>query len=285
MFLQRQVPRQTYSEHLQVFAASSYGRPQINNGNKILLPASALQQLIFIKQNGPMIFKISSTQSQRFTYVGVLEFVAEEGTCIIPDWLFENMNFFPECFVLISLEKSLPLGKLIKIQPHETAFVDLPDPRAILENQFRNYICLTQGETITITFNKNKYMIDIVEVQPKTEKLAVCINEADVEIDFLQPLDYNETPLPNLIKNNSSLGMEQDQQLQQQQQAVFTGKGVRLDGKTGVTQPRKQSEDVKIVSEPYNPRKNKLVNGLRQSEEAQIFMGSCTKVGAQKKQL
>ncbi|CAD8122653.1 unnamed protein product [Paramecium sonneborni] len=279
----RQVPRQTYQEHLQVFGASSYGRPQINNGNKILLPASALQQLIFIKQNGPMIFKISSTHTQRVTYVGVLEFVAEEGTCIIPDWLFENMNFFPECYIIVSLEKNLPLGKLIKIQPHETAFVDLPDPRAILENQLRNYICLTQGETITITFNKIKYMIDIVEVMPKTDKLAVCINEADVEIDFLQPLDYTEAPSQKLIKNNSTLGMEQEQK--QQEQAVFIGKGVRLDGKTQLAQPRKQSEDVKVVSEAYNPRKNKLVNGIRQNEDVQIFMGTSTKVGAQKKQL
>ncbi|CAD8104119.1 unnamed protein product [Paramecium primaurelia] len=283
MFYQKSTHRQTYVEHLTVYSASSYGRPQINNGNKILLPASALQQLIFIKQNGPMIFKIQSTQSQKFTYVGVLEFVAEEGTCIIPDWLFENMNFFDNCWVIISLEQSLPLGKLIKIQPHETAFIDLPDPRAILENQLRNYICLTQGETITITFNKNKYMIDIVSVTPQTDKLAVCINEADVEIDFLQPLDYTEAPPQKLIKTNSTLGVEQEQQ--QQQQSVFTGKGIRLDGKTGVAQPRKQSEDVKIVAEPYNPKKNKLVNGIRQTEEVQLFKGTCTKVGAQRKQL
>ncbi|CAK70230.1 unnamed protein product (macronuclear) [Paramecium tetraurelia] len=283
MLYQKSTQRHTYVEHLTVHSASSYGRPQINNGNKILLPASALQQLIFIKQNGPMIFKIQSTQSQKFTYVGVLEFVAEEGSCIIPDWLFENMNFFNRCWVIVSLEQSLPLGKLIKIQPHETAFIDLPDPRAILENQLRNYICLTQGETITITFNKIKYMIDIVSVTPKTDKLAVCINEADVEIDFLQPLDYTEAPPQKLVKNNSTLGMEQDQQ--QQQSAVFTGKGVRLDGKTGVAQPRKQSEDVKIVAEPYNPRKNKLVNGIRQAEDVQLFTGTCTKVGAQKKQL
>lgn len=84
----------------------------------------------------------------------------------------------------------MPAGKLIKIQPHETAFVELPDPRAILENQLRYFVCLTEGETITLNFNDKQYQIDIVEVQPKSkpDMKGVCINETDVEIDFLPPL-------------------------------------------------------------------------------------------------
>lgn len=66
--------------------------------------------------------------------------------------------------VNIMLENNLPKGKMVKLQPHETAFIELSDPRAILENELRNYLCLKQGETINIVFSGVNYKIDIVEV-------------------------------------------------------------------------------------------------------------------------
>lgn len=59
-------------------------------------------------------------QTGKFTYVGVLEFVAEEGTCVIPDWIFENMNFFPACIVQISLERHLPSVILLLMYNRES---------------------------------------------------------------------------------------------------------------------------------------------------------------------
>ena len=41
-----------------------------------------------------MIFRLESThEDKKYTYVGVLEFTAEEGTCVVPDWMFESMGF------------------------------------------------------------------------------------------------------------------------------------------------------------------------------------------------
>ncbi|CAD8081201.1 unnamed protein product [Paramecium sonneborni] len=266
-----------YHENLEVYNASLFGKNNLNQGNKILLPASALQQVLNLKQQGPMIFRLQSTLDERkYTYVGVLEFTAEEGTCVIPDWMFESIGFTNGQQIIVSHEKRLERGKLIKIQPHETAFVDLPDPRAILENHLRNFICLTEGETISINFHKTNYLIDIVKVEPTNILKAVCINEADIEIDFMQPLDFNDAP-PNLIKKSSSL-VQQEEQQAQKQQAIFTGTGVRIDGKPLNTQMRKPSEDVK-PTEQYNPRKHKLINGLKQTEEANQFVGSCIKLG------
>ncbi|CAD8067362.1 unnamed protein product [Paramecium primaurelia] len=266
-----------YHDNLEVFGASTFSKRNLNQGNKILLPASALEQLIRSKQQGPMIFRLQSTQdNNKYTYVGVLEFTAEEGTCVIPDWMLESMGFFDGCQIIISHEKRLEQGKLIRIQPHETAFIDLPDPRAILENHLRNFICLTEGETISINFHNINYSIDIVKVEPSNILKAVCINEADIEIDFLKPLDFNDAP-PNLVKKSSSL-VQQEELQAQKQQTVFTGTGVRIDGKPLNTQMRKPSEDVKTV-EPYDPRKQKLKNGLKQTQEATQFVGSSIKLG------
>lgn len=85
----------------------------------------------------------------------------------------------------IKLEK----GKFIKIKPHQTEFVNNPNPRTILENALRNYMCLTKGDTITVQFNKKKYMIDITECKPKD---AISMTNVDVEVDFETPSDYKE---------------------------------------------------------------------------------------------
>jgi ubiquitin fusion degradation protein 1 len=54
------------------------------------------------KSKGPMIFKITSTYSLRSTYVGVLEFIAEEGTAVLPNWIFENLQLEEGNFILIN---------------------------------------------------------------------------------------------------------------------------------------------------------------------------------------
>ena len=85
----------------------------------------------------------------------------------------------------------------------------MSDPRAILENELRHYLCLKKGETINIMFNGKDYKIDVVEVWPKNDLNAININETDINIDFLPPLDYEDIPKrPNLIKNDSKLNTE-----------------------------------------------------------------------------
>jgi ubiquitin fusion degradation protein 1 len=66
-----------------------------------------------------------------------------------------------------------------------------------LENNLRNYVCATKGDTIQVTFNKKNYQIDIIviilfytkECKPRD---AICLTNCDVEVDFDQPLDYVE---------------------------------------------------------------------------------------------
>lgn len=67
----------------------------------------------------------------------------------------------------MSLVTDVEKGRFVRIQPHETAFIDLPDPRAILEKELRNYTVLTKGDTIHIEFMKQHFSIDILEVKPQ----------------------------------------------------------------------------------------------------------------------
>jgi hypothetical protein len=40
---------------------------------------------------------------------------------------------------------TLPKGKYVKLQPHTKDFLDISNPKAVLERTLRNYACLTKG--------------------------------------------------------------------------------------------------------------------------------------------
>ena len=83
----------------------------------------------------------------------------------------------------------LPLASYIKIQPHQTAFIELSNPKAILEKELKKFTCVTQGDVISIHYLGEVFNISILETKPDT---AVCLINTDVKVDFEQPLDYVE---------------------------------------------------------------------------------------------
>jgi ubiquitin fusion degradation protein 1 len=155
---------------------------------------------------------------------------------------------------------SLQKGKYVKLQPQSVDFLDLTNPKAVLEVQLRNFACLTKGDVIRVMYLNKAYDISILETKPAD---AICIVEADVEVDFAAPLGYveptrpaPEPPRPEevpsaptedvfRVRRASSRKSTQDednddgaqqggQQLQQQQQpgfVPFMGSGRTLSGK------------------------------------------------------
>lgn len=119
-----------------------------------------------------MIFSITSLRNNKTVYAGVLEFVAQEEQCILPNWMFNNMSLQYDEMINVTLAPPLPKAQFLKLTPHETAFIDLPDPRSFLEIKFRNFVCLTQGDTIHIQKDYGKdekvYCFDVTEVKPNS---------------------------------------------------------------------------------------------------------------------
>ena len=86
----------------------------------------------------------------------------------------------------------LPPGRFIKLQPQSPAFLDISDPRAVLENAFRNFACLTVGDVFTFSYNDQVYEMAVLEVKPDTSKKAIVVMETDLEVDFATPIGYEE---------------------------------------------------------------------------------------------
>lgn len=79
---------------------------------------------------------------------------------------------------------SLPKGKFVKIQPQSTSFLDITDPKAVLEQAFRHFSCLTEKDIITISYNDTLY--DILVMETKPSKDGISIIETDLEV-FIGP--------------------------------------------------------------------------------------------------
>jgi len=84
---------------------------------------------------------------------------------------------------------AVPLGKFVKIQPQSENFLEITNPRAVLENAFRNFACMTVGDTVSIKYNSKVFDLKVLEAKPAN---AICIIEADVEVDFAPPPGYVE---------------------------------------------------------------------------------------------
>lgn len=87
---------------------------------------------------------------------------------------------------------SLELAKLVKLQPQSVHFLDISDPRAVLEKAFRNFAALTKGDVFKFEYNDEVYDMAVLDVKPETDKMGVSMIETDVSVDFAPPVGYVE---------------------------------------------------------------------------------------------
>ncbi|ORX79869.1 ubiquitin fusion degradation protein UFD1, partial [Basidiobolus meristosporus CBS 931.73] len=186
----------TFTEHYRCYPVSMLPgneRENVNFGGKIILPQSALVKLASLNIAYPMLFSLTNETHARHTHAGVLEFIAEEGRVYLPHWMMQTLLLEPGDLIQVK-NTTLPLGSFVKIQPQSVDFLDITDPKAVLENALRNFSTLTQGDIIMINYNNKLYEILVMEVKP--EGNGISIVETDLEVDFAPPVGYKEPPKP-----------------------------------------------------------------------------------------
>ena len=68
----------------------------------------------------------------------------------------------------------------IKIDPNQD-FLDLTNPKAVLEMRLRHFACLSKGDIVAINYNNKIYELNVMETKPAA---AVSIIECDMNVDF-----------------------------------------------------------------------------------------------------
>lgn len=174
-----------------IIMAPGTERPDLNYGSKIFLPPSALQKISQLHVQWPLMMELVNGEKERQTHAGVLEFVAEEGRAYIPQWMMQTLQLDVGDMIQIKTT-SLELAKMVKLQPQSTNFLDISDPKAVLEKAFRNFATLTKGDVFNFEYNDEVYEVAVLEVKPETEKMGVCMIETDVSVEFAPPVGYVE---------------------------------------------------------------------------------------------
>lgn len=200
-------PDDAFTRQFRCYPVSFIDRPDLELGDKIVLPPSALDTLTRLNITFPMLFKLTSREG-RSTHCGVQEFVAEEGHANLPYWLMQNLLVAEGAMITIS-NVNLPKGTFVKFQPQSSDFLKISNPKAVLEATLRTFTCLTTGDTIAITYNDKAYYIDVLQVAPGN---AISIIETDVNVEFEAPADYVEpTPNPPAASKASSANASKKQ--------------------------------------------------------------------------
>ena len=197
---------------------------QVENSNKVILPESMLYA--YQDYDFPIHFTIENKETKLSSVCGVFEFTSSPGTALFPYHLMQSLfiNEGDTCSFTIAL----PIrGSYIKLKPHKTAFIELNDPKAILENNLsKNYTVLTKGETISIKYMNDTYYIDVVECEPAD---TIHITNSDINLDFDEPIDYVEPP-ENVVIPRSSF-IHRDIKPMSNKFVPFSGSGNRLGNK------------------------------------------------------
>lgn len=191
------------------------------------MPPSALDQLTRLNVEYPMLFKLSNKKKDRITHAGVLEFVADEGKIYIPYWMMHNL-LLEEGDILHVESQSLPVATFSKFQPQSPEFLDITNPKAVLENALRNFACLTSGDIIAIKYNAKTYELCVLETKPGK---AVTIIECDMNVDFAAPVGYTE-PVRQRRQDQEPMAVDPSDLMPDPTGfSAFSGSGNRLDGK------------------------------------------------------
>lgn len=181
-----------FEQKYQVHSMAVKGAIELDNGGKILLPPSALDYLTRLQISWPVFFNVRNPSGNKQTHCGVQEFTSEEGKCYMPYWMMQQLNLQEGSLVVVRQVAMLP-GTFAKIQPHSKDFLDITDPRAVLEKHLRDYSCMTKGDVFQFSYNNKKFAFNVLEVRPGN---AVSIVETDINMDFAPPLDYVEPVAP-----------------------------------------------------------------------------------------
>jgi ubiquitin fusion degradation protein 1 len=184
-----------YTQLFQAVPAVFAERDALNEGGQILLPQSVLHDMSTLNLVFPLQFEVKSYRGTA-THCGVLEFVADEGQVVMPQWMMAQLRIEPWDMVTLSTVV-LPKAEFIRLRPRQMAFTELHDPRAVLESRLSKFSVVTKGDCIAIHYCGQVFELDITLVRARQlgEIRAASIIDTEVQVDFERPADMPDSPV------------------------------------------------------------------------------------------
>lgn len=135
---------------------------------------------------------------------------------------------------------SLSKATFVKFRAQSVDFLEVSNPRALLEVTLRKYTCLTVGDVICIPHGRKQFFLEVREVQPNG---AASIIETDCNVDFEEPLGYKDSkyaqhekkeeskPIEPAIRPLQKAKLVDDNADEKAKFVPFAGSAKRIDGK------------------------------------------------------
>jgi ubiquitin fusion degradation protein 1 len=266
MNYQRMNPPQYGTQFSHSYKILPASRDQEGTG-MIVLCRSALEKISVLELQYPLMFQIQNKKAHppKILTCGVQDFTAPEGVAYVPKWMMRNLGLHDNSDtnnqnagdIATITSVTLPSATFIQLQPQSVAFLNISNPKAVLEQVLRKYPTLTKGSTVLFYYNDKEHYMKVLDIKPMTSSNAVSIINADVEVDFAPPVGYvePERPKPKVIEDEieeedplqtsySSFSEESSDEETDAFEQTVVGKGL-----LGQLSAKKKQKLVPIISE------------------------------------
>jgi len=230
--------------------------------SSVYLPSQSLEMLSKFKTPTPYIFMISNPIAKIKAYCGVLEFTAKNETVCLPYWLMEYLKLKDGDNTIIQSFLDAKKGSYIKIRPMQTIFIELSNPKTVIENKIKSYAVLFQGQQIIFKHLGIEYNFLVVKTEPSN---VISITDVDnVILEFEEPADYKVVMAQRkeeAIKAKMQEEHKKSEEMITNFASPFKGKGVQIGSNLAIDvkphQPKPPQQ-----KKYYNPKEHRLTHGI-----------------------
>jgi hypothetical protein len=170
-------------------------REQLEFSNQVILPPEILANNDVNLDHNPLFFTFKNNDVK--INVGVYEFTDIPDICYIPYYLMLLLNIKEGERISISNLNNIPKGTELTLKPHEEKFIQLSDPRSILEKHLSiNYPILSINDVVRIKYLDEIYSLSVTNLKPgNTVQLINC----NINLLFDQAYDHKLLPKKELL--------------------------------------------------------------------------------------
>lgn len=202
---------------------------------------------------------VSNPEKQVRTFCGVLEFTAEPGRLNMPYWLMSILQLDIGGNTLVQSYHQSKKATFIKIKPMQFAFIELANPKAVIEQKIKNYVVLYEGQIIIIKHLDVEFSFTVMETKPFS---VVTIIDADnTELEFAEADDYKK-----IMEQRQKEKLDHEEELKDQKiiNEMHNFKGSPCVIGSNLNVKRKQPAKTKpiVKKPPYNPKEHKIKHGI-----------------------
>ena len=178
---------------------------ELEDSNKTLLPAACIPDLN-LDAGTTYIEIINPNINDKRAVCSVHEYTETPGIIFIPSRIMQTLGANAGENIKVNQKIDIPKGEFIKIKPYEKAFIELSDPKVVLERHISQfYPVLSKGELISIEFAGKNHHIEIVETKPGD---VIQTTNCDINLEFDRPYDMGPETEPEKKQETASADSE-----------------------------------------------------------------------------